>query len=260
MNRGHGWKPDPTDIPKLRSGQIKLCDPSSLPSSVDYSNKVKIVDQGSTHTCVAHCASLVVRIADWNCREAEANGGLFRIPEVPSARWLYEKCTSRDGNAGIDDGTFMTTAFSVMNEIGFVKESKWPWNPRKLFQRAPDSVAYHAHDQAGSVKQYGLYNPTKEKLMQILASGHPIAAAAYIDTPYQDCWRKKSLRDTILDLDGPLEGGHAMAIVGYNEYGLIHAGTWGDKFGYKGFALVSWAGAQKLRNMRVVTNVREATS
>jgi hypothetical protein len=258
--RGFGWKPDKVAIPKLRSGALKLIPVEQCPETAHYADKVIVTDQETSSTCVAHCASMIWRVREWIERVIAANGGTFEVPDAASILWLYERCCARDGEPGIDDGTRMATVFAVMRELGFPTEKHWPWDIKKLFKPVPDSVAYHAHDQIGSVAEYGLYQPSKSKLKQLLASGYPIAAAAYIDTPYADCWNKQSLEDAVLDLDGPREGGHAIGIIGYNSIGLIHAGTWGKDFGHKGFAIISWEGTSRLRDMRAISGVRGATS
>ena len=57
---------------------------------------------------------------------------------------------------------------------------------------------------------------------------------------YSDQGKKKTLKLPIITRAGRADGGHAIAILGYNELGFIIQNSWGDGWGDNGFALLPY--------------------
>lgn len=65
----------------------------------------------------------------------------------------------------------------------------------------------------------------------LIENGICLFAVPVYDTNYTDFWKER----------GEIIGGHAMAIVGYNQFGYIFRNSWGDKWSDKGYGLLPYS-------------------
>jgi hypothetical protein len=196
---------DPTDEPAAAPGRGAL---PTLVNLIDLMPPVR--DQKSRGTCVAHACAAVREVLLGP--EASTTANL-------SEQFLYWACKERDKWAG--EGTWIKVGMEVLQTLGVCPEPVWPYNPAKIAGNegqgpAPSGAAEAA--TAFKISQGDLLQARWVSAMkETLAAGKPIAFAV----PVHRYWLTEPAKSTG-DVRMPLPneqsiGGHAMAIVGYQD-------------------------------------------
>ncbi len=219
---------DPTEEPAAAPGR------SVQPTMVDLIDLMPPVrDQKSRGTCVAHaCAAVREYLLG---PDASTAGDL-------SEQFLYWACKERDKWPG--EGTWIKVAMEVLQAQGVCPEPIWPYNPNKVAGNegqgpAPADAAEAA--TAFKITQGDLLQARWVSAMkETLAAGKPVAFAV----PVYRYWLTEPAKSTG-DLRMPLAnepsiGGHAMAIVGYQDDPSVPGGgffmirnSWGETWASK---------------------------
>ncbi len=233
--------PDPSEAPAAAPGRDGVTPPlpgrGALPTLVNLIDLMPPVrDQKSRGTCVAHACAAV--------REFLLGPDASTVANL-SEQFLYWACKERDNWPG--EGTWIKVGMEVLQAQGVCAEEVWPYNPDKVDgnegqgpapQGAVDAAAAHKITQ-GELLQARWVSSMKETL----ADGRPVAFAV----PVYRYWLTEPVKSTG-DLRMPLTneasiGGHAMAIVGYQDDATVPGGgyflirnSWGE----------TWAGKSQL--------------
>ncbi len=220
---------DPTEAPAAAPGRGAL---PTLVNLIDLMPPVR--DQKSRGTCVAHaCAAVREYLLG---PDASPAGDL-------SEQFLYWACKERDNWPG--EGTWIKVGMEVLQSLGVCPEPVWPYNPNKI----PGNEG-HGPAPAGAAEAAGAYKISQGELLQArwvsamketLAAGKPVAFAV----PVYRYWLTEPVKSTG-DLRMPLAneqsiGGHAMAIVGYQDDATVPGGgyfmirnSWGETWAKDG--------------------------
>jgi len=237
MSVGFGALDEPEGEP-LDTGPVAYA-PITLPASISLAEQMSPVrNQQNRGTCVAHACAAV---REYLLEKDEVKDDL-------SEQFLYWACKQQDGIPNIE-GTFISTAMSVLEELGICPEQIWPYKPNKVQgnegQGPPPITAVE------SAKPYRIQNGEKIwpkqviALKQKLADGKPVAFAV----PVYPYWLTNPVRTTG-DVRMPLPGedwpdkktrGHAMCLVGYVDDPMVPGGgyfvlrnSWGTIWASKG--------------------------
>ncbi|HSN75793.1 MAG TPA: C1 family peptidase [Anaerolineae bacterium] len=223
--------PDPSEAPAAALGRSVL---PTLVNLIDLMPPVR--DQKDRGTCVAHACAAV--------REALLGPDASIVSDL-SEQYLYWACKEKDNWAG--EGTWIKVAMEVLQAQGVCPEPVWPYNPKKVAGNEGQGPA-----PAGALEAAAGYKITRGELLQArwvdsmkqaLAAGKPVAFAV----PVYRYWLTEPVRSTG-DVRMPLSneksiGGHAMAIVGYQDDPSVPGGgyfmirnSWGE----------TWAGDSQL--------------
>jgi C1A family cysteine protease len=182
-----------------------------LPQQVDFRDRMPPVrDQESRGTCVAHAC---VAVREYLLGDTSTQGDF-------SEQFLYWDCKRRDGHPTIE-GTWIRVGMQCLEEDGVCVEQVWPYNPNPV----PGDEG-QGPPPAGAMEDAGGYrveSSTKLQprwtatLRQTLADGKVVAFAV----PVYRYWITQPVRSTG-DIRMPLSsdtrlGGHAMALVGYQD-------------------------------------------
>lgn len=208
-----------------------------LPTLVNLIDQMPPVrDQKHRGTCVAHACAAVREFLLGPDASVTAN---------LSEQFLYWACKERDKWPG--EGTWIKVGMEVLQAQGVCTEEVWPYNPDKVAgnegqgpapQGAAEAAAAHKIS-AGELLQARWVSSLKETL----AAGRPVAFAV----PVYRYWLTEPVKSTG-DLRMPLNseqsiGGHAMAMVGYQDDATVPGGgyflirnSWGE----------DWAGKSQL--------------
>lgn len=214
---------DPSDAPAAAPGRGVL---PTLVNLIDLMPPVR--DQKERGTCVAHACAAV--------REVLLGPDASTAADL-SEQFLYWACKEKDNWPG--EGTYIKVAMEVLQAQGVCPEPVWPYNPRKVAGNEGQGPAPAAAPEAAAAYKIAkgelLQARWVDSMKQTLAAGKPVAFAV----PVYRYWLTepaKSTGDVRLPLSNEQTiGGHAMAMVGYQDDPSVPGGgyfmirnSWGD--------------------------------
>jgi predicted chitinase len=228
------------DTPDLRDRQFQpapvvLPDrhPASLAGCQDF-----VLDQGEDSSCTGYALAGVINFARWR-----KDGGQAPVPPV-SARMLYNFARRYDEYAGEDyDGSSCRGALKGWFNHGVCLDMDWPDHARPKYGYA----------QRALQTTLGVYYRIDRKSITDMQAAIVQAHAIYVSAFTHDGWaaleKKRASRrapghgnlpEIAFDGRPSKTGGHAFAIVGYDERGFIVQNSWGRSFGTGGFAVLTY--------------------
>lgn len=190
---------------------------SKLPSECDlrkYLNPPRT--QGNRPTCAAFASCAIKEYHEYlDCNYQ----GYFS----PNYVYFY-----RDNSPG--EGMYLRDVMKVLYNRGIVKESDFPYSSTSEPSAVPDGSDEKA--KAFRIKEYALVN-TIDGLKEALITNGPciISFPVYDNRP--EFWR--------VDQDSTVQGGHAVAVVGFNKNGFILRNSWGRSWNFDGYAIYPYS-------------------
>ncbi len=211
------------DAPDLRD---RYYEPAliSLAPELDHSNPEMVLDQGQEGACTGFGLAAVINLLKHR-RDEQV---------TVSARMLYEMARKHDEWPGEDyAGSSCRGAIKGWKNMGVCSEKIWPYstsNPGKL------TIA-KAREARSTI--LGAYYRLRANLNDYHTALNE-TGAIYVSATVHSGWnspRRSGDKFAIIDQSTELTGGHAFAIVGYNELGFIVQNSWGGNWGTGGFAI-----------------------
>jgi hypothetical protein len=188
-----------------------------------------ILDQGSAEQCVGAALAQGCQV------QLSAEG---MKPTLPSAGFIWWNSRLKHGDEELNVGTYIYTGVEVASELGLPPDADWPisemsWN----FAKRPASIAYtHAFDAKLDVKMYGV-GQSRDEVRAAVGIG-PVIFGTMVSRAFTELGPHS---DPVKPPDGAdIAGGHAMTIVGYDEWGVKVPQTWGTGVGNAGWYYLSW--------------------
>jgi C1A family cysteine protease len=251
---GMGWIPDYPDLRDYteKTEEVKsILEPKGLhkikklPESVDLREWCSPVeDQGRIGSCTAHAGVGIIEYY-----EKKSFGR-----HIDASRLFLYKVTRNLMKMKGDIGGYLRTTMGAMVLFGVPPEDYWPYNDdEKEFDKEPPAFCY-AFAQNYQTMKYFRHDPPKEgagsilkKVKTYLAIGHP---AMFGFTVYNSVEQaEKTGRIPFPSPKERIEGGHAVAAIGYNDkmkiknkYGgiestgaLLIRNSWGKSWGEDGY-------------------------
>lgn len=183
--------------------------PVGLPPSVNHALSMSPVrNQGSRGTCVAHAMGAV---HEFYRRKSGT-------PQDYSEQFLYHRTKLIDGAPGAC-GTWQVKAAQVLNSAGQARESIWAYNPALPCNNNGVEPGTAAADAAAHRLQTIVLNPKDVGAIKAaLANGSVVG----FSVPCYSSWLNSAVtRNTgriTMRLGGePVNGGHAMCAIGYQD-------------------------------------------
>jgi C1A family cysteine protease len=205
--------------------------PIGLPSSVNHIGSMPAVrDQGSRGTCVAFGATAM----------HEYSSRTRRIDF--SEQFIYEETKRIDGAVN-DCGTWLVYAMQVLRTLGQCPESTWSYNPN-LPCNSNGIEPPSARAVAAQLKVSGhMLNPKDVNAIKsaLVTDSNVAFCIPVYNSWYQSSETARSGRITMRVGTEPVDGGHCMCLVGYQDdpkspgggYFLVR-NSWGSTFwGYQ---------------------------
>lgn len=196
----------------------------------------KIGDQGETGSCVGWaCADSVLR---WHFVKA----GRIGQSEMLSVRFIWmaaketDEFTSQPSTFIETDGTSLKSALDIARKYGCVNDKDLPFGSGKLYPGEPET--FYALASQLKIASYVNLNRNPTSWRRWLATKGPILTRLNCDNVWMNA---KATGGTLQQYD-PMSahGGHAVALVGYDQNMFIVRNSWGtDIWGDKGFAYAS---------------------
>ncbi len=244
-------------VPLDASAHIKH---RGLPSSVDLSSNLPPVgSQGGQGSCVAWTTAYYIKSMQekverrWSYNagpgnSSRCNGSASRIF---SPAYVYNQI-----NGGRDRGSSRGNAARLMVQQGIAPCNYMPYNVRD-YRTQPNSSARRAARKFKN-KSYRRFTCNQIDAMKaVLAKGNPLAAGFKVT---REMYRLNSSNNYVWHTFSNPRGGHAMAIVGYDDNRRYPGGrgafkivnSWGTGFGDRGFLWISYTNYRRACNSSYV--------
>jgi hypothetical protein len=238
---------DKAYLPPLRSLAPRFPDDATISRFIPaYVNARLILDQGREGACTGFGLACVINYLTFVRSGGGGNPGAFR-PVSP--RMLYELARRYDEWRGEDyEGSSCRGALKGWHKHGACAEALWPYRDRagRVRLLIPDP-AWAADAVTRPLGVY--YRIDKRSIVDLQAAIQQIGAA-YVSARVHDGWdrvpeapapRSHADLPVIPPAQDPKKhGGHAFALVGYNEHGFIVQNSWGPDWGAGGFAVMPY--------------------
>lgn len=209
-----------------------------------------VLNQGDQGACTGFGLACVANYLLWT-RHIESK---VRVPFLPvSPRMLYELAKRYDEWPGIDyEGSSCRGALKGWHKHGVCSSDNWPYQLDKRGRAvfAPPRKGWES-DAAG--RPLGVYYRVDKNSVVDLQSAIVNVGAVYVSATAHDGWdslsraraSKAPAQHSSLPMIQPCtkeasRGGHAFALVGYNDRGFIVQNSWGTKWGASGFAVLPY--------------------
>jgi hypothetical protein len=203
-----------------------------VPVRVDLNNylacKVPILDQGQEGACTGFGLATVAHYL------------LRRRRVVPdrttlSPRMLYEMAKKYDEWPGEKyEGSSARGAMKGWYKHGVCAEKLWPYQTKSADQRLTNERA-----RDGSIRPLGAYFRVNHKDLVAMHSAISEVGILYATATVHAGWDNVGANG-LIKMDRQVLGGHAFAIVAYDERGLWIQNSWGKTWGKGGFGLLSY--------------------
>jgi hypothetical protein len=214
---------DPPDI------RDRMYEPALIqlqPHLDNRSSVSKILDQGQEGACTGFGLAAVINLLNARTRSLEFSA---------STRMLYELAKKHDEWPGEDyAGSSCRGAIRGWKNMGVCSEEDWPY--------AADQLGGLTIERARAARSHplGAYYRLRPEINDYHAALNEVGAI-YVSADVHSGWsnpRRAARSDLALIRPSDRQtGGHAFAIVGYDERGFIVQNSWGPGWGSKGFAL-----------------------
>lgn len=192
----------------------KLSDSLSPPSTL------LIRDQAAEGSCVGHALSAAINIHLQGKYEHQD----FRFDNSASPRMLYEMAKLHDEWDGTGySGSSLRGGMKGFYHYGVCQEQVSPY----ISDQNNWSLTKIQADQARSVS-LGAYYRLRPALLDYHAALNETGVIA-VSAKVHSGWRNPA--DGKIEYSARTEGGHAFAIVGYDQYGFIVQNSWGESWG-----------------------------
>jgi C1A family cysteine protease len=203
----YGCKPSKLDGTEIIVDDV--LDNMDIPAEYSYLMYLpNAYDQGNRPTCVPHAISAFV---DWY-------NGVNGIDGDMSIDWIYDCRENKDG-----EGMTLKEALKYIKKVGYTTKQDYK-NIRKGESPELDQI-----------NMYGMLNSVFAMQRSLLINGPFILALPVYDSSRSDFWNGSKF-----------EGGHAVACVGYDEYGLIIRNSWGTMWGAGGYCTLPYEQVNKI--------------
>lgn len=240
-NRSFDARPDRIDLrdrlyqPKLVSLPARYPHMESIAQHLPAYAKGFVLDQGQEGACTGFGLAAVINYLQWKNNNYTTNN-----LQVVSPRMLYHMAQLYDEWAGEDyEGSSCRGAMKGWHRHGVCTNTLWP------YRNTQGEVAFLSPgknwEQDAASRPLGAYYRIEKTSINDLQSALYEVGAIYCSANVHNGWfLKKTKQPVIIPYDPKVAGGHAFALVGYTEDGFIVQNSWGDDWGYHGFAILGY--------------------
>lgn len=200
-----------------------------------------ILDQGSEGACTGFGLAAVVNFLLW-----VRSGYQMTAKEKVSPRMFYHLARFYDEWPGEDyEGSSCRGALKGWHRHGVCVESLWQYrdpNGKTNFTRPQDGW-----DTNALQRPLGVYYRVDRQSVVDLQAAILDTGAVYASANVHEGWGVKFSNGRVTHKSLPVIepspkglGGHAFALVGYNDRGFVVQNSWGTKWGASGFAVLTY--------------------
>lgn len=190
---------------------------------------VPVLDQGEEGACTGFGLATVIHYLLRTRKDSP-------FKDKISPRMLYEMAKKYDEWEGEDYvGSSARGAIKGWHKHGVCLHKSWPYDPKK-----PDKEL--TAERAGNAAKFplGAYYRVNHKDFTSMHTAMAEVGALYATARVHDGWFNIDANGDIPYSGQDINGGHAFAVIGYDEYGFWIQNSWGKKWGKEGFARISY--------------------
>lgn len=188
-------------------------------------------DQGMAPTCVGFGVSQAIQVV--GRRQQVARGVAPTFP-IPSALQLYIAAKCAQETLGTDTGTSIQACLEQVQAIGFMPESKCPYDSFRRFEELDLDESQDGLIRLG-LKFHRVEYLDRETAKAALSKGCGIAQGISADKSFQD-WAG----GVWPGMSGDRLGGHCMSLLDYPDGLPRYVGSYGEGWADGGFITTTW--------------------
>lgn len=222
-------RPDTLDFRDLMYVPTLVEVGTSLPLDAYREADVPILDQGQEGACTGFGLATVSHY-------------LLRTRKITQDKeeispWMFYNMARRyDEWAGeAYDGSSCRGAMKGWHKHGVCSANLWQFNPHK-----PDHSLTSKRTADAEKRPLGAYFRVNHKDLVAMHAAINEVGVLYASASVHSGWDKVK-SDGIIPFKDQMEGGHAFAIVAYDEKGFWIQNSWGKDWGHEGFCRISYA-------------------
>lgn len=203
-----------------------------LPPWIDNRGKVPyVLDQGEEGACTGFALAAVVNFL----RHTRAGAPRLVRGEGSSPRMLYEMAKRYDEWEGEDyEGSSIRAAMKAWYKHGVCRESVWPNKQVKAPRFSP------RRQQDALATPLGNYYRVRHLHLSHMHSALAEVGILYASAEVHAGWQEPDPRTGRIPYVSKKIGGHAFAIVGYDEEGFWIQNSWDTDWGLNGFGHMTY--------------------
>ena len=200
-----------------------------LKREFDPPDNLNILNQGGEGSCTGFALAAVINLLR---HRGHRSGSV-------SPRMLYEMAKQHDEWPGFDyEGSSCRGAIKGWYNMGVCLDSKWKYEENK-----PGHLTVAAAEDARN-NTLGAYYRLGTRVSDFHAALNEVGDI-YCSAPEHDGWQRPSKKTGVIPVRDEQAGGHAFAIIGYDERGFWVQNSWGSGWGLRGRALWTYEDWQR---------------
>jgi len=174
-------------------------------------------NQGIQGTCAAQTAACM---KEWQEKKD------YNFKGYMSPQFIYNNRENQDS-----EGMFGRDVMRILSKIGSIRDAIYEYG--KIEPLSEISEHYYEKAKMHKIKNYArIYD------IDNLKKALNINGPCYIAFPVYNMGSRMWYRESP---ESPMQGGHAMTVVGYTSEGFIIRNTWGTSWGDKGYCIYSYS-------------------
>lgn len=202
--------------------------PPEIPLEAYLSHAVPVLDQGKEGACTGFGLATV---AHYLLKRRRSQPDATRV----SPRMIYQLAKRYDEWPGEDySGSSARGAMKGWHKHGICAEKLWPYDPKK-----PDAKLTLARTADAVRRPLGAYFRVNHKDLVAMHAAISEVGVLYATGMVHAGWNNPG-RNGVIPYSEAVQGGHAFAIVAYDREGFWIQNSWGEDWGRRGFARVSY--------------------
>ncbi len=205
----------------------------------EYTADEMVLDQRAEGACTGFGLAAVINYINWEARQCLPKAKRPKsLPPKVSERMLYHMARLYDEWEGEDyEGSSCRGAMKGWHKHGVCSARHWPYEDGEFAAPDPDWANDAARRPIGAY-----YRIDRSSLVDLQAAIIEVHAI-YVSAQVHAGWNLGSADALpVIPWHGQeASGGHAFALVGYNDQGFIVQNSWGPDWGYGGFAILTYA-------------------
>lgn len=238
-NRVLDVRPDRLDLRDREYRPPLLSLPDAWPTRDDYDKLFKryidddmILDQGDDGACTGFGLAAVINYLWWI-------DNISSKRKKVSPKMLYNMARIYDEWDGEDyDGSSCRGAMKGWHRHGVCEEESWPHRIDKNSDKKYPTKEWSQEAAKSPLGAY--YRINKDSIIDMQAAIREVGAIYCSAVLHEGWWIDESDTLPIIQYSTEKIGGHAFAILGYNKDGFIVQNSWGNRWGYHGFATIGY--------------------
>lgn len=211
-----------------------------------YVKAGRILNQGNEGACTGFGLACVTNYLYWLRHLALPARGR-KAPELVSPRMFYELAKLYDEWPGQDyEGSSCRGALKGWHKHGVCTETLWPY-PLDRDGNGTFARPLAGWDDDATGRALGVYYRVDKKSVVDMQAAIYEIGAVYVSADVHDGWgldasSMPSSHDKLPRIARMKQktGGHAFALVGFNEHGFVVQNSWGTGWGASGFAILPY--------------------